>query len=260
VNRTLKLVYSIIGLAMLGMACAPSASQMKKLMESNPDILTGAIEKNPAVVMEAIQKAAQEAQKGSREREAKEEETRREEEFKNPKVAKIDDQTPSRGPKDAPVLLVEYSDFECPFCKRGFDTVEEVRKKYGDKIRFVYKNLPLDFHPMAMPAARRFTAISLQSVDKAFKFHDEVFKNQDKLREGKEKFLDAAAKKSGADLAKMKKDMEGDEVKKRIEADMAEAKGFGFQGTPGFLVSGVTLKGAYPLPEFDKIIDRVLKK
>lgn len=60
-------------------------------------------------------------------------------------------------------------------------------------------------------------------------------------------------------MAKMKKDMEGDEVKKRIEADMTEARKFGFQGTPGYLVGGISLKGAYPQPEFEKIIDRILK-
>ncbi|MGE3973296.1 MAG: DsbA family protein [Bdellovibrionales bacterium] len=239
--------------------CSPSASQLKKTLESDPTILADAIKKHPVEVMEAIQTAAQEAQKGSRDREAKEEETRREEEFKNPKQAQISDDRAYQGPKDAPIVLIEYSDFECPFCKRGYETVNAIKAKYGNKVRFIFKNLPLDFHPMAMPAAKRFEAIALQSPEKAFKFHDEVFAGQDKLRTEKEKFLDAAARKAGADIAKMKKDMEGEEVKKRIEADMAEAKQFGFQGTPGYLVGGISLKGAYPLPEFEKIIDRLLK-
>lgn len=241
-------------------ACSPSASQLKKTLENNPDILTNVIEKHPDKVMEALQNAARNAQQTARDREMKEEETRREEEFKNPKVAEIPDNRATRGPKDAPIVLVEYSDFQCPFCSRGFRTVEEVLNKYKDKIRFVYKHLPLDFHPLAEPAARRFEAIALQDPEKAYKYHDEVFANQEKLKDQGEKFLDAAAKKAGADLAKMKKDMESDEVKKRIEADMAEAKKFGFSGTPGFLVAGVSLRGAYPKEEFEKIIDRVLKE
>ncbi len=256
ISRYLVVLISLVFAA----GCAPSATQLKKALESDPTILADAIKKNPVEIMEAIQAAAQEAQKGSRDREQKEEETRREEEFKNPKVAEFSEARAFQGPKDAPVTVVEYSDFECPFCKRGYETVEALKAKYGTKVRFVFKNLPLDFHPMAMPAAKRFEAIALQSSEKAFKFHNEVFAGQEKLRTEKEKFLDAAAKKAGADMAKMKKDMEGEEVKKRIEADMAEARKFGFQGTPGYLVGGISLKGAYPQPEFEKIIDRLLKE
>src|ERR1041385_364487 len=130
------------------MACSPSASQLKKALENNPDILTNAIEKNPDKIMEALQGAARTAQQASRDKEMKEEETRREEEFKNPKQAEIPESRATRGPKDAPITLVEYSDFQCPFCGRGFKTVEELESKYKGKIRFIYKHLPLDFHPM----------------------------------------------------------------------------------------------------------------
>ncbi len=252
------IVLSCVGL--LAVACSPSASQLKKTLESDPTILADAIKKNPAEIMEAIQTAAREAQKVMAEKAQVDEEKAREEELKNPKVAAMPDGRAYQGPKDAPIVLIEYSDFQCPFCKRGFETVEAVLKKYPGKVRFMYKHLPLDFHPLAMPAAKRFEAIALQSTEKAYKFHDEVFRSQEKLGAEKEKFLDAAAKKVGADLAKMKKDMEGEEVKKRIEEDMAEARKFGFQGTPGFLIAGVSLKGAYPLPEFEKIIDKKLSE
>jgi protein-disulfide isomerase len=256
VKKTFKYLLAISSLAFI--ACAPSSSQLKKALEADPTILADAIKKNPAEIMEAIQTAARDAQKTMAERAAKDEEKTREEEFKNPKTATMPEGRAYYGPKDAPVVVVEYSDFQCPFCKRGFETVEAVLKKYDGKVRFMYKHLPLEFHPLAMPAAKRFEAIALQSTEKAYKYHDEVFKNQDKLGAEKEKFLDAAAKKVGVDMAKMKKDMEGEEVKKRIDSDIAEARQFGFQGTPGFLVAGISLKGAYPLPEFEKIIDKVL--
>jgi len=257
--KTTKYFFASIGLAMLAVACSPG-SQIKKALKDDPTILAEAIKEHPAEIMEAIQSAAREAQKTMAERAAKEEEKAREEELKNPKVAEMPDNRAYRGPKDAPIVLIEYSDFQCPFCKRGFETVEAVMKKYEGKVRFMYKHLPLDFHPLAMPAAKRFEAIALQSPEKAYKFHDEVFRGQDKLGQDKEKFLDSVAKKVGADVAKMKKDMEGPEVKKRIDEDIAEARKFGFQGTPGFLVSGVSLKGAYPLPEFEKIIDAKLSQ
>ena len=99
----------------------------------------------------------------------------------------------------------------------------------------------------------------MQDPVKAEKFHDNIFENQKKLNSGKEKFLKELAKKVGADMKKLAKDIESDAVKKIVESDMAEAKKFGFSGTPGFLVNGVSLKGAYPFAEFKKIIDRHLE-
>jgi protein-disulfide isomerase len=131
---------------------------------------------------------------------------------------------------------------------------------YGDKVRVVFKHLPLDFHPMAMPAAKYFEAIALQDAGKAEKFHDEVFSNQTKLNQEGEKFLKATAKKVGANLAKVEKDLSAESIMTRIKADQEEAKKFEFSGTPGFLINGVSLKGAYPAPEFKKIIDRWLAK
>lgn len=249
----------VLGMVAIVVGCAPTASQLKDVLEKNPDILTNAIEKNPGPIMDALQKAAQEAQKGARDREQEEMAKAREEEFKNPKKPVVEEDRIFRGKADAPILLVEYSDFQCPFCARGYSTVEEVRKKYGDKIKFVFKHLPLNFHPLAEPAAKRFEALALQSPEKAWKFHDEVFENQAKLNDGGEKWLDQIAKKVGGDISKMKKDMESDKVKARIKADVEEANSFGIQGTPGFIVGGVTLKGAYPLPEFEKIIERLIK-
>jgi protein-disulfide isomerase len=131
---------------------------------------------------------------------------------------------------------------------------------YGDKVRVIFKHLPLDFHPMAMPAAKWFEAIAKQDRKKAAKFHDYVFENQKDLNQGGEKFLKDAAKKVGADVKKAEKDMNSEAVQKQIATDMEEAKKFEFSGTPGFLINGVSLRGAYPAPEFKKIIDRHLEK
>ena len=158
---------------------------------------------------------------------------------------------------DAKITIVEYSDFQCPFCSRGYDTMKALEQKYGDKIRVIYKHLPLEMHPQAMPAAQYFEAIALQDHGKAQKFHDMVFENQQELNEKKEKFLDEAAKKVGADLAKVKKDIKTDAVNDRIKKDMAEAQKFGFSGTPGFLVNGIAVRGAVPPQHFESIIERL---
>lgn len=256
--RKSSLVWAAVSVLMFT-GCT-SKQQIEKAIEDNPDIVFNAIKKNPKRFVEVVNEAVRAAQEGAREDEAKEEQARLEEEFKNPKQPVIEEGRVIFGKKDAPITIVEYSDFQCPYCARGYQTVKEVEKEYGDKVRIVFKHLPLDFHPMAMPAAKYFEAIAMQDPKKAEKFHDEVFTNQKDLNQDGEKFLKNAAKKVGADLKKVEKDINSEQVQKRIATDMEEAKKFEFSGTPGFLINGVSLRGAYPAPEFKKIIDRHLKK
>jgi len=189
---------------------------------------------------------------------AKADAAQREEELKNPKNPEIGSDRAVMGNRKAPIKVFVYSDFQCPFCKKGFETVEELKKKYGSNLMVMFKHLPLPFHPMAMPAAKRFEAIALQSPKKAYAFHDEVFKNQGGLSGG-EAFLDEMVKKAGADVARVKKDMESPKVQQHIQADQEEAKKYNIQGTPGFVVAGVTIKGAYPIQTFVEIIDKRLE-
>jgi protein-disulfide isomerase len=232
---------------------------IKKTLENNPDIVFDTIKKNPGKFMKTVQEAMNSARMEQAKEEEANESKNMEEEFKNPKKPMISEGRAVLGKPDAPITIVEYSDFQCPFCSRGYLVVKEMKEKYGDKVRFMYKHLPLmDKHPEAMPAAQYFEAIALQSKEKAYKFHDMIFENQDKLNSGKTKFLDDLTKQVGADLAKVKKDMKSDVVAKNIQADMEEARKFEFNGTPGFLVNGVSVRGAYPIQHFQKIIDRQL--
>ena len=242
-------------------ACAPSAPQLKKVMEDNPDILYSVIQKDPKKFLDVVNEAAQKARSAEEQKFVEEEKNRREEEFKNPKKPEIDDKRAAIGPKDAPVTIVEYSDFQCPYCRKGHATMDEVAKAYGDKVRIVFKELPIErIHPMAMIAAKYYESVALQDPAKATKFKAIVFEKQDKLVAEGEKFLEATTKEVGANVAKVKKDLTSDEVKKRIEGDTTEANKFGFSGTPGYLVNGVSIKGAYPFEEFKSIIDRQLAK
>ncbi|MCB0355468.1 MAG: thioredoxin domain-containing protein [Bdellovibrionales bacterium] len=257
--KSVLIFISAIFVLALQIGCTPSKESLTKLIEENPEIIFNAIEKNPKAFIETVNKAAKNAQAEAQKQREMDEQTKLEEEFKNPKKPEIDTKRPIFGTKNAPITIVEYSDFECPYCSRGYNTVKKVREEYGDKVRVVYKHLPLDFHPMAEPAAMYFEAVALQSHDKAEKFHDMVFEDQSALKSGKEKFLDSVVKKVGANLNQVKKDLNSKMVKDHIAADMAEAKKFEFSGTPGFLVNGVSLKGAYPFSEFQKIIDRHLE-
>ncbi len=247
-------------LAMFVAVGCTSKQQIQKTIEDNPEIVFEAIKKNPKKFVEVVNEAVRTAQETAREDEAKEESARMEAEFKNPKVAKVEDGRVIFGKKDAPVTIIEYTDFQCPYCGRGHATMKEVMKNYPDKVRVVLKHLPLDFHPLAMPASKYFEAIALQDHSKAEKFHDLIFANQAKLNQDGEKFLKDAAKKAGADLARVEKDLNKESIVARITSDMEEARKFEFSGTPGFLVNGVSLKGAYPFAEFKKIIDKHLAK
>ncbi len=248
-----------LAVVFLQIGCTPSKESLTKLIEENPEIVFNAIEKNPKAFIDTVNKAAKQAQVAAKEQRDKDDKDKFEKEFSNPKKPEIDEKRVIFGNMKAPITIIEYSDFQCPYCSRGYATINQVKEEYGDKVRVIYKHLPLDFHPLAEPAAKYYEAISLQDHAKAKKFHDLIFEDQASLKTGKEKFLDKVAKKVGANLKRVKKDLTADIVKKRVAADIAEARKFGFSGTPGFLINGVSLKGAYPFPEFKKIIDRHLE-
>jgi protein-disulfide isomerase len=233
--------------------------QMARILLANPKIITEAIEKNPAEFITALQNAAKNAQESMGKKREEEERLQLEESFNKPLMADLSNDVASIGPSNAPITLVEYSDFECPFCLRGNDTVKGLMTKYPGKIRFIYKHLPLSFHEQAMISAQYFEAIRKQSNEKAFQFHDEIFKNQSKLKNGKA-FLDSVAKNLGIDMNKLKIDVSSESVKNKIGSDVAEAAKFGMQGTPGFLLNGIPVRGAYPVDYFVNLIDELQKR
>lgn len=247
-----------VGLALS--ACAPSAKQLKEAVEKDPSIVFAAIEKAPDKFIEVVMKAQQDAQRVAGEKAQQDEKKQRDEEFKNPLKPEIDETRVIFGNKSAPITIVEFSDFQCPYCSRGYETVKQVKKEYGDKVRIIFKHLPLDFHPLAMPAAKYFEAIAQQDHAKAEKFHDMIFENQNMLKDKGEAFFKEATKKVGADLKKVEAALNDEKISKRIAHDMEEAKKFNMSGTPGFIINGVSLRGAYPFPEFKNIIDQHLSK
>lgn len=174
--------------------------------------------------------------------------------FKNP--VKIDPgKSPVKGPGDAKVTIIEFSDFQCPYCKRGRDTMDAVLKAYPKDVKVVFKHYPLPFHKEAEPAAKASWAAQQQG--KFWEFHDELFNNQDKLGSG---FYLETAKKLKLDEKKFKADMESAEAAKQVKLDADTGSKNGIQGTPGFFVNGVAVKGAYPVDHFKKLVDRWLSK
>lgn len=233
--------------------------RLQKTLEENPEIVFQAIEKNPEKFMHSFQTTLEKAKASFAQNAKNQEKLQLEKAFEKPLKPYISETQVIRGPKDAPITLVEYSDFECPYCARGSKTVEQLMKKYPGKIRFVFKHLPLSFHPHAMISAKYYEAISLQSPKKAFAFHDKLFANQRKLSQG-EAYLTQIAKDVGADIKRLKKDVHSVKVRAKIDEDINEAHKFSFQGTPGYIINGIPVKGAYPASHFENIIATLQEK
>jgi protein-disulfide isomerase len=162
---------------------------------------------------------------------------------------------PFRGPSSAKLAVVEFSDFQCPFCRRVTPTLEQVQKEYGDKVRIVFKHLPLRIHSKA-PAAHA-AAEAAHRQGKFWEMHDAIFAQQKELEP--EKFLEYA-EQIGLDVEKFKADLVSKEVKQRIDADAEEARRLGVTGTPGFFINGRFLSGAQPFESFKRLIDEELGK
>lgn len=175
-----------------------------------------------------------------------------EEEFKKVLADKADVEignTPVFGNKNSKIMIVVFSDFQCPFSQRGAATVMTLTDKYGNDVSFVYKNLPLSFHPEALPSAK--SALAAGKQGKFYEYHDKLFENQQAL--GEDLYI-MIANDLGLDINKFKTDRESKEVADQIENDKAQAQKLGFNGTPGFTLNGVKILGAYPVEHFEKII------
>ena len=172
----------------------------------------------------------------------------------------ISSKDPMWGKRDAPVTIVEYSDFQCPYCSRVEPTLTQVRDTYGpDKVRIVWKNNPLPFHNNAKPAAEAAQGVfALTGSDGFWKWHDTAFKNQGALSE--DSYVKWASDAGVKDSATYKTGLESHKWADKVEKDLNDGKSAGVQGTPSFFVNGVFINGAQPFDNFKKTIDQELDK
>jgi len=157
---------------------------------------------------------------------------------------------PSIGPKDAPITIVEFTDFQCPYCKASEATVKQVQAKYGNKVRLVHMDFPLSFHAHAMDAAN--AARCANDQNKFWPYRDSVFANQGKLTPTD---LKAAAKTLGMNTTQFNECFDKGKHIEEIKKDQLAGEQVGVDGTPGFFIDGRPLVGAQPLDKFSEIID-----
>ena len=161
---------------------------------------------------------------------------------------------PMRGPKTAPVTIVEFTDFQCPFCKRSQETIKQIEAAYGDKVKLVERQYPLPFHNRAKPSAE--AALCAKDQGKFWEMHDKLFPSQSLEDADIQRF----AKDIGLNEKKFDKCLADHKYMARIDGDIADGQRFGVQGTPHFFINGTPISGAQPFDAFKPVIDAALAK
>ncbi|NQU82725.1 MAG: thioredoxin domain-containing protein [Parcubacteria group bacterium] len=159
-----------------------------------------------------------------------------------------------RGNANADITIVEYSDFQCPYCSRFHTTMQDIIEDFGDDIRWVYKHFPLDsIHPYARKAAEASECASDQN--KFWEYNDELFANQSRISDS---FLAIAAGNIGLNVQQFNECLDSDKYADKVENDYQEGIGFGVRGTPGGFINGVELGGAVPYSTLERAINELL--
>lgn len=226
--------------------------------ESLKELLREVLRENPGIVMEVLRDNSVEvleiAQQGSQLMQLRSLRSRWEGELKAP-AKKVDFNRPVKGNADAPVTIVAYSDYTCPYCATASHVIGQVLAVRADDARFIFKNLPSKSSPLARLAAEYVTAAFLQDEAKGWALHDTIFENQTRFLDEGEGFLRTTALSVGLNLQKLSTDIKGKAVRTIIDEDMLEAKEVKATGTPFHLVNNLSIPGAVPLPYFLEAVD-----
>lgn len=163
-----------------------------------------------------------------------------------------------KGDKDAPVTIIEFSDFECPFCARHFSqTLPQIQENYIDtgKVKYVFRDYPLGFHANAVPASVASECVREQGGDDAYwEYHDTLFENQKAIGSDD---LKKYASDMGYDIAEC---LDSLKYADEVDADMKDGLAYGVQGTPAFFINGKFISGAQPYAAFESVIEEELNK
>ncbi len=178
--------------------------------------------------------------------------------LKAPDIPRMDvsvDDDPMRGNPDAPVTIIEFADYQCPYCARGYNNMKKVMDKYGDKVRWIYRDFPLSFHKQANSAARAANCAGEQG--KYWEMHDKLFENQKSIGDDD---LKGYAKSLGLDMNAWNTCFaDKDRHTSEFTHDMSDGQAAGVSGTPAYFINGIMLSGARPLESFAELIDKELE-
>ena len=163
--------------------------------------------------------------------------------------------SPVRGPSSAPLTLVEFSDFQCPYCAIAVGQLDAALNAYQGKIKLIFKEFPLDTHSQAALAAA--AAIAAHQQGKFWPMHDALFAHRTKLSRAT---ILELARGNGLDMKRFETDLDSAETKKTVARDLQDGERAGVEGTPTIYINGQKYNGPLDLPEFRKVLDGELKK
>lgn len=159
-----------------------------------------------------------------------------------------------QGSLSAPIILVEYGDFECSYCGKAYPIVKQIQEKFGDKLAFVFRNYPLqEMHRYAVHAAMAAEAAAVQ--DKFWQMHDILFENQENLHD---ESLVIYAKKIGLDIAQFEKDFGNKNIVNKIEEDVSSGNKSGVEGTPSFFINGEYFVGNWLSSDLEIYLQKLI--
>ncbi|KKR08046.1 MAG: hypothetical protein UT32_C0004G0020 [Parcubacteria group bacterium GW2011_GWC2_39_14] len=171
-------------------------------------------------------------------------------------VVGVKENEPFKGGKDAKVTIIEYTDFECPYCLKHHDTIKQIISTYGNKIKYVLRNFPLGFHPEAQKAAESFECALEQG--KSFEMSDAMFQANEAGNMSVDKWK-SLAKGFGLNTTEFNDCLDTGKYADKVAADAAEGGASGVTGTPATFVNGQLVSGALPFENFQQTIDALLK-
>ncbi len=223
------------------------SSRIRELLKAEPELILDVLRDHPLELVEILEQAVL----TKREHDRRVQEQADMATLREPKIS-LD--RPMRGNPDASITIVEYSDFLCPYCSTATATVKELMTRHEGSVRLIFKHLPLN--PVSRELALAFEALALQDQEAAWALHDMLFERQGDVRMDFERIVSDFVQESGADAERFSEDRKRPEIAAMVEEDMEEARRFGFNGTPMFVINGIAVRGAVPLQEFQRIIDQ----
>lgn len=227
-------------------------SEVKQVLKDNPELVLEVLEENNVELLEIVER-------GIDKRERQKREARFKKELDNPYSPSIDMNRPMLGNPDAPVTVVEYSDFLCPYCGKASSMINNLVQSNPDKYRLFFKHLPL--HKDSRKLALIYEALASIDHEKARHFKNYVFANQEEFTgKNKDMALSMAVTETGVDAKALDKALKSEKIRQTIFNDIQEAKKFGLDATPSFMVNGVTIRGYVPEAQFKKTVSIIREK
>lgn len=224
--------------------------QIQQILKEHPEIILDALQGSEVELYTIVNR-------GYGKKRRQDDRARWRAQLNNPLIPVIEKNRPLRGNPTAKITIVEYANFQCSACVTGSNTIKQLIAKYPGKIRLVFKHFASS--PLAQKQATYFEAIARQNPAMAWAYHDQALKQRRQIAEKKEVLLekmvtDLAKRYKGFDRNRLIRDMADEKIAAQINLDRAEAKRFRFSGTPTFVVNGISIHGAAPLPEFEEVL------